>query len=82
MQPAVGREKQMTGILMGAETIDQFGKSFILIVTDLSVNDPGIFGSLISARHLMEVDYKVNLQIPSDTLTDGFVRATSSPLWG
>ena len=39
----------MTGILMGAETINQHGKSFILVVPDVSVYDPGMSDSLISA---------------------------------
>jgi len=48
IQPAVGRAKKMTGILMGAETIDQHGKSFILVVPDVSVYDPGMSESNFS----------------------------------
>jgi len=64
MQPAqaraVGTAKKMTGILIGAHTIDQHGKTFILVVLDLSVYDPGMSDSLISAGRLMEAGYKVN----------------------
>ena len=71
----------MTGILMGAETIDQHGKSFILVVPDVSVYDPGISDSLTSAGRLMEAGYNVNFRIPDDALTDGFTPATF-PLYG
>ena len=54
MKPTVGKAQKMTGILMGAETIDQHGKSFILVVPDVSVYDPGMSDSLISAGRLME----------------------------
>ena len=37
MQPAAGTVKKMTDNLMGAETINQHGKSFILVVLDVSV---------------------------------------------
>jgi len=66
----------MTGILMGAETIDQHEKSFILVVPDVSVYDPGMSDSLISAGRLMEAGYNVNFRIPDDALTDGFAPAT------
>ena len=81
MQPAVGRAKKMTGILIGAETIDQYGKFFILVVPDVSVYDPGVSDSLISAGHLMQAGYNVNSRIPSDALTDGFAPDTF-PLYG
>ena len=72
----------MTGILMGAETIDQHGKSFILVVPDVSVYDPGMSDSLlISAVRLMEAGYNVNFRISDDALTDGFAPATF-PLYG
>jgi len=69
MQPAVGTAKKMTGILMGAETIDQHGKSFILVLPDVFVYDPGMSDSLISAGRLMETGYNVNFRIPNDALT-------------
>jgi len=81
MQPAVGTAKKMMGILMGAETIDQHGKSFILVVPDVSVYDPGMSDSLISAGRLMEAGYNVNVRIPDAALTDGFAPATF-PLYG
>ena len=81
MQPAVGKAQKMTGILMGAETIDQHGKSFILVVPDVSVYDPGMSDSLISAGRLMEAGYNVNFRLPSDALTDGFAPITF-PLYG
>ena len=56
MQPAVGTAKKMTGILMGAETIDQHGKSFILVLPDVSVYDPGVSDSLISAGRGLQRD--------------------------
>jgi len=37
MQPAVGPAKHMTGILRGAETQDNHGKPFVLVVPDVSV---------------------------------------------
>jgi len=39
MQPAqaVGTAKKMTGILIGAQTIDQHGETFILVVPDVFV---------------------------------------------
>jgi len=81
MQPAVGTAKKMTGILMGAETIDQHGKSFILFVPDVTVYDPGMSDSLISAGRLMEAGYNVNFRIIDDAFTDGFAPATF-PLYG
>jgi len=71
----------MTGILMGAETIDQHGNSFILVVPDVSVYDPGMSESLISAGRLIEAGYNVNFRISGDTLTDGFAPDTF-PLYG
>jgi len=64
MQQAVGTANKMTGILMGAETIDQHCKSFMLVVPDVSVYDPGMSDSLISAGRLMEAGYNVNFRIP------------------
>jgi len=69
MQPAVGTAKKMTGILMSAETIDQHGKSFILVLPDVSVYDPGMSDSLLSAGRLVEAGYNVNFRIPNDALT-------------
>jgi len=77
MQPAVRTGKKITGILMGAETIDQHEKSFIFVVPDVFVH-PGMSGSLISARRLMEAGYNVNFRIPDDALTDDFAPATFS----
>ena len=81
MHPAVGTAKKMTDILMGAKKHDQHGKSFILVVPDVSVYDPGISDSLISAGRLMEAGYDVNFRIPSDALMDGFASNTF-PLYG
>ena len=81
MQPAVGTAKKMMGILMGAETIDQLGKSLILVVPDVSVYDPGMSDILISAGRLMEASYNANFRIPDDALTDDFAPATF-PLYG
>jgi len=63
MQPAVGQDMKITGILMGAETIDQHGKFFILVVADVSVYDSGMSNSLILAGHLMEAGYNVNMML-------------------
>jgi len=60
IQPAVGKAKRMTGILMGAETVDQRGNSFILVVPDVSVYDPGMSDSVISAGRLTKAGYNVN----------------------
>jgi len=49
MQPAVGPSKRMTGILMGTETVDQHGVPYVLIIPDVSVFDPGMSDSLVSA---------------------------------
>jgi len=80
MQPAVGTTKEMTGILMGAQTIDQHGKSFILVVPDVSLYDPGMSDRLISAGRLMEAGYNINFRIPDDALTDGFAMATGGSI--
>jgi len=61
---------------LGAETVDQHAKFFILVVPDVSVCDPGMFNSLIPAGRLMEAGYNVNVRIPDDTFTDGFTPAT------
>ena len=63
------------------KTIDQYGKYFILVVLDVSVYDPGMSDSLVSAGRLMEAGYNVNFRIPSDALTDGFAPGTF-PLYG
>jgi len=76
MQPAAGTVKKMTDNLMGAETINQHGKSFILVVLDVSVYDPGMSDSLISAGRLLEAGYNVKFRISDDALTDGFALAT------
>ena len=76
MQPAVGTVQKMMGILMGAETIDQYGNFFILVVPDVSVYDPGMSDSLILAGRLLEAGYNVNFRIPDDAFTDGFDPAT------
>ena len=60
-QPAVGIAKKMTGILMVAETIDQHGNFFILVVKDVSVYNKGMSDNLISAGCLLEAGYQVNL---------------------
>jgi len=61
MQPAVGsaKKKKKTDILRGAETINQFGMSCILVVSDVSVYDPGMIDSFISAGRLMEAGCNV-----------------------
>ena len=56
MQPAVGPSKQMTGIRMGTETVDQYAKHHVLVVSDVSVFDPSMSNSLISAGGLMGAD--------------------------
>jgi len=70
MQQAVGTANKMTSILMGAETIDQHCKSFMLVVQDVSVYDPGMSDSLMSAGRLMEAGYNVNFRI----LVQGWLR--------
>jgi len=75
MQPAVGKAKKITGTLMGAKTTNQHGKSLILVVPDVSVYNPGMSDSLISAGRLMEAGCNVNFRIPDDFLTDGFTLA-------
>ena len=81
MKPALGKAKKMTGILMGAERIVQHGKSFILVVPEVSVYIPSMSDSQISAGRRMEAGYNVNFRIPNDALTDGFAPHTF-PLYG
>ena len=47
----------------------------------MSVYDPGMSDSLISAGRLMETGYNVNVRIDDDALTDGFAPATF-PFYG
>jgi len=75
MQPAVGTAKKMTGMLMGAETIDQYGYSLIFFLPDVSVHNLGMSESLISAGRPIKVGFNVNVRIPDDALTDGFALA-------
>ena len=58
--------------------------SRLCVVLDVSVYDPGMSDSPISAGRLMEAGYNVNVKIPDDALVDGFAPATSrlSPLRG
>jgi len=53
---------------MAAETINQHGKSFILVVPHVSVYDPGMSDSLISAGRLTETGYNANSRIPRPTM--------------
>jgi len=53
LQPAVSPSKRMTGILMGNETVDQYGMPYVLVIPDVSVFDPGISDSLVSSGRLM-----------------------------
>jgi len=70
-------KQQMTGILMGTETIDQHGKFFILVVPDVSVYDPGMSDSLVLAGRLMEAGCNVDFRmIPDDAFMDGSAPAT------
>ena len=50
-QPAVGPAKQITGILMGAETQDSHGKPFVLVVL-VSGNYACIYVSFNIKRHI------------------------------
>ena len=81
MQPAVGPSKSMKGILMGTETVDQHGKHYILVIPDISVFDPNMSDSLVSAGRLMEADYNVIFRLPSKAATDGF-SSKQFPLYG
>ena len=81
MQPAVGPSKPMPGILMGTETVDQYGKHHVLVVPDVSVFDPDMSDSLISAGRLMEADYNVIFRLPSNAVSDGF-SSKRFPLYG
>jgi len=65
MQPAVGPAKHMTGILMGAETQDNHGRSFVSVLLDESVYDPAMSDSLIPMGRLIEAGFTVNHRIPS-----------------
>ena len=78
MHPAVENAKKMTGILMGTETVDQVGKSLILVIPDVSVYDPKKSDSLISlaAERLMQAGYRMNFGIPLHTVTGSLVYKT------
>jgi len=71
-QPAVGPAKQITGILMGAETQDSHGKPFVLVVPDVSVYDPAMSDRLIPVGRLIEAGFSVNHKIPSQAKEDEF----------
>ena len=59
MKQAVGKCKENDRhILMSAETFDQHGESIVLVVLDVSVYDPGMSDSLISAGRLMEAEFQ------------------------
>ena len=62
---AVGLVKQMTGILMGAETQNSHGKPFVLVIPDVSVYNPAMPVSLIPVGRLIEACFTVNHRIPS-----------------
>jgi len=81
MQPAVGRAKHMTGILMGAETQNSHGKPFVLVVPDVSVYDPAMSNSLIPVGRLFEAGFTVNHRIPSQANEDG-LSLKAFPLYG
>jgi len=72
MQPAVGPAKNMTGILMGAETQDSHGKPFVLVVPDVPVYDPAMSDSLIPVGRLIEAGFTINHRITSQANEDGF----------
>ena len=78
MQPAIAPFKRMTGIVMGTETVDQHGVPYVLVIPDVSVFDPGMSDSLVSAGRLMEADYGVIFRIPSNADSDGFPSAQFS----
>jgi len=78
MQPAIAPSKRMTGIVMGTETVDQHGVPYVLVIPDVSVFDPGMSDSLVSAGRLMEADYGVIFRIPSNADSDGFPSAQFS----
>jgi len=46
------------------------------LLYQMSVYDPGMSDSLISAGRLMEAGYNVNFRIPGDALTNGFAPDT------
>jgi len=81
MQPAVGPAIHMTGILMGAETQDSHGKSFVLVVPDVSVYDPAMSDSLLPVGRLIKAGFTVHHRIPSQATEDGFSLKTF-PLCG
>ena len=66
---------------MGTETVDQYGKHHVLVVLDVSVFNPDVSDSLISAGCLMEADYNVIFRIPSNAVSDGF-SSKRFPLYG
>ena len=79
MQPAVGVQQQMKGILMGAETVTVHGKPIILVVPDISVFSPELADPLVPAGRLMEAGFDVAFRIPKHADTDGF---QDFPLYG
>jgi len=79
MQPAVGRAKHMSGILVGTETQDNLGKPFVLVVPDVSVYDLAISDSLITVGRLIQAGFTD--RIPSQAKEDIFSLKTV-PLYG
>jgi len=71
----------MTGTLMGTETVNKHGVPYVLVIPDVSVFDPGMSDSLVSAGRLIEADYGVIFRIPSNADSDGFPYA-QFPLYG
>ena len=79
MQPAVGVQQQMKGILMGAETVTVHGKPIILVLPDISVFSPELADPLVLVGRLMEAGFDVVFRIPKHADTNGF---QDFPLYG
>jgi hypothetical protein len=71
MLGATGHTAALNGILMGVETVDEHGKSLVVVVPNTSVSNPKAAESLLPAGPLMEAGFIVDFR-PSDAAEDGY----------
>ena len=72
MLGATGHTAALNGILMGVETVDDKGKSLVVVVPNTSVSNPKAAESLVPAGPLMEAGFLVDFRTPSDAAEDGY----------
>ena len=79
MLGATGHTAALNCILMGVETVDDKGKSLVVVVPNTSVSNPKAAESLLSAGPLMEAGLIIDFRIPSDAAQDGYAHV---PFYG